>query len=282
MHRFFVSPLQVGDQRVTVVDASDITHISRVLRLRVGDEMLVCNGQQEDYRCVLESIEPKRITAKILEKTPSQGESPYQVTLFQGVPKQGKLDTVVQKCTELGASTFVPVFMARSVTEDTGRFNKKKERLQTIAETAAKQCGRGRIPQVQDALNFGAMVDRLGDFDLVLFPYENEEGHTLKIAMGRFLTETLQETANLQEGENPLEASAENQKKPFSDEDKRKALEGRSIALVIGPEGGFALEEAAILQNLPNCACVTLGHRILRTETAGMATLAMLVYALEL
>ena len=167
------------------------------------------------------------------------------MTFFQGVPKQGKMDLIVQKNVELGVKNIVPVFMDRTVVNDKSKFSKKLERYNTIGAEAAKQCQRGTLPIVEDAIEFDQLMDRLKDFDLVLFPYENEDNRNMKNA--------LRELKNKPE----------------------------SVAVIIGPEGGFSDSEADRLKS-EDVECVSLGKTILRTETAGIAALSMIMYELEM
>lgn len=257
MHRFFVDKAAVGAAYIEITDKENVGHISRVLRLRPEDRIIVSDGEGWDYLCALEEITKQSVLARIEDKQKNATEPMARVTLYQGVPKGGKLDLTVQKCIELGVAGIVPVFMKRSVTADKGNFAKKTDRLRAIAEAAAKQSGRGLIPDVGDAVVFRDMMAALEAYPLVVFPYENEEGTTLKDAL----------LGARRAGILPAQGALE---QPVD------------IAVVIGPEGGFAEEEAASLKQLPNCCCVSLGKRILRTETAGMAALSMLLYELEL
>ena len=178
-----------------------------------------------------------------------------KVTLYQGVPKASKLETVVQKTVELGINRIVPVFMARTVVSDKGNFAKKRDRLQKIADEAVKQCKRGIIPEVAEAIGFTDLIGELKseDYDIILVCYEDEKGYTIKDAL-RY------------------------------DMEGTSLKKGGKVALVIGPEGGFEREEVEqILDEFHRKACaVTLGKTILRTETAGPAALAMIMYELEL
>ena len=257
MHRFFVEQAAIGAAFIEITAKEDVGHITRVLRLRPGERILVADGEGWEYLCVLEEVTKQSVTARIEDKQKNATEPVYRVTLYQGIPKGSKLDVTVQKCIELGVSRIAPVFMKRSVTSDKGNYGKKTDRLRAIAEAAAKQCGRGMIPPVEDAITFTEMMEDLAHYPLVVFPYENENGETLKDAL----------LAARSEGVLPAEG---------------EPAEPVEIALVIGPEGGFADEEAEALKQMPTCCCVSLGRRILRTETAGMAALAMLLYELEL
>lgn len=259
MHRFFVEKAAVGAAQIEITSQEDVGHISRVLRLTPGDRILVSDGEGWDYLCVLEEVSKQVVTARIEDKQKNATEPSLEIVLYQGVPKGGKLDVTVQKCIELGVSRIVPVFMKRSVVSDKGHFGKKAERLRAIAQAAAKQSGRGVIPSIGDAMDFRGMAEELSGYSLVLFPYENEEGTTMKDA----LTEARRSGL-------------------FSAKTQQTGEERPKIAVVIGPEGGFADEEAEALKQLPACRCVSLGKRILRTETAGMAALAMILYEIEL
>ena len=242
MNRFFVDAADVGEDRICIRSKEDVKHITKVLRLREGDEIEISDSSQWEYVGQIQSMEDGIIQAKILDKQTFAREPEVQVTL---IPKQSKMESIVQKCTELGIYEFVPVFMERTVVVDKGNFDKKIQRWQKIAAEAVKQCRRGIIPHVEDAVKFRQMVRLLQSFDLVLFPYENETGRTVKDAL--------------------------------------RSLEARpkSIAVIIGPEGGFSDTEAEQLKTL-GADCVSLGRTILRTETAGMAALAMIMYELEL
>ena len=259
MHRFFVERAAVGAAQIEITSKEDVGHISRVLRLSPGDRILVSDGEGWDYLCVLEEVGKQAVTARIEDKQKNATEPSLEIVLYQGIPKGGKLDVTVQKCIELGVSRIVPVFMKRSVVADKGHFSKKAERLRAIAQAAAKQSGRGVVPSIGEALDFHGMTEELNSYPLVLFPYENEEGTTMKDA----LTEARGSGI-------------------FSSETQQAGTARPRIAVVIGPEGGFADEEAEALKQLPACRCVSLGKRILRTETAGMAALAMILYETEL
>ena len=198
-----------------------------------------------EYRAEIVRIEEEEVLLVILDKQKFAREPNLEVTLFQGIPKAGKMESIIQKCVELGVHAIIPVFMERTVVVDKGNFSKKLDRWQKISDEAVKQCKRGMVPQVGRQRPFSEMLDKLRNYDLILFPYENEGDYSIKDCL-RGLAE-----------------------KP------------RSVAIVIGPEGGFSDKEAAALDEA-GAARVTLGKTILRTETAGMAALAMTMYELEL
>lgn len=245
MSRFFVDASDVGDRTIDIVSREDIRHITKVLRLSAGDRIEVSDSAQWEYEAEIISVEDTCVEARILDKQKFAREPQVHVTLFQGIPKQSKMETVIQKCTELGIYSIVPVFTERTVVADKGNFEKKRQRWQKVSAEAVKQCRRGIIPQIGRELKFQQMIQQLSAFDLVVFPYENETGRTIKDSL------------------------------------RGLAQKPEKVALIIGPEGGFSDTEAQTLKDL-GADCVTLGKTILRTETAGLAALSMIMYELEL
>lgn len=245
MSRYFVDPSACSGSHIYLDDKDDIKHITNVLRMKTGDELTVSDTFEWEYTCVIEEIDKQLITLKIVDKQKFSREPGINITLFQGIPKGSKLDDVVRKTTEMGICGIVPVFMDRTVVKDSGTYHKKVARLRTIAKEASKQCQRGSIPEVSDSMSFDEMISALSDYDLVIFPYENEDDKTIKDAL-RSLT-----------------SRPEN------------------AAVIIGPEGGFSDNEACTIKKT-NAHTVTLGSTILRTETAGIVALAMMMYELEL
>ena len=245
MSKFFVCPENVTSDVIIIDNKDDVKHMTGVLRMKVGDEITVSDQDLWEYKAEILAMEKDSVTAKITDRQKLSSEPEIRVTLFQGVPKSGKVDDVTRKCTEMGIDTIVPVFMKRSVVKDTGSYRKKVQRFRTIAAEASKQCKRSVIPTVKDAMTFKEMLPALKAFDKVILPYEEESGRTMKDAL-RSLEE-----------------------KP------------KNLAVIIGPEGGFAEEEAKAIVEAGGIA-VTLGKTILRTETAGPAALAMIMYELEL
>ena len=253
MSRFFVAPEQVGAQTITIEDRSDLHHMLKVLRLQPGDEVDISDGAAWEYRARIDWIDSEQAQLTILDKQSFAAEPVTEVTLYQGIPKQGKMETIVQKCVELGVHRIVPVFMDRTVVVDKGKFGRKIERWQKVSAEAVKQCKRGIIPQVEDAMRMSEVPAQLGAYDLVLIPYENEEGTTIK--------DVLRQAAGDNAG--------------------LKKAAPRRVAVLIGPEGGFSEAEVrAVLE--AGGHSVSLGKTTLRTETAGMAAIAMIMYELEL
>lgn len=226
----------------------------RVLRLSEGDEVDVSDTVEWEYRGRIVSLTETEAQLEIIDKQSFSGEPDIDITLFQGIPKQGKMETIVQKCVELGVKEIVPVFMDRTVIVDRGNFGKKVQRWNKVSAEAVKQCRRGVIPEVCEPLKMKDVYPLFDDYDLVLFPYENEKGRTIK--------------------EELLEALS-----PIYIEITGNILE--KIAVIIGPEGGFSEEEAREIVSRGGKS-VSLGRRILRTETAGMAAIAMIMYEMEL
>jgi len=245
MSKFFVDYHDVKDSTIRITDPDDRKHMIKVLRLGVGDTISVSDKVQFEYAAEIIAVEKEYIEARILDKQKFAREPELKITLFQGIPKQGKMETIIQKTVELGVYSIVPVFTDRTVVIDHGNFHKKIERWQKISDEAVKQCKRGIIPQIQREMTFQDMINDLVKYDLIIFPYENEENHTIK--------------------------------------DCLRNLSGKpkKAALIIGPEGGFSDSEAKLLIK-SGAHSVSLGKTILRTETAGMAALAMAMYELEL
>ena len=243
MPKFFIDTKDI-DKSTVILNGDNMHHLINVLRKSVGDIVSVCDKSGYDYECVIREIKKDSVILDITDKTGSVSEPSVKITLFQGLPKGDKLSLIVEKCVEAGIFDIVPVSMARSVVKLSKKdFLKKKERLTKISLSAAKQSGRGIVPEVSDLCDFGEMLSHLKDYDLVVFPYEEAKDVTLKTVL--------------------------------------KDFKGEKIAVIIGPEGGFSTDEVEKLKNL-KITPVTLGTRILRTETAGLATVFNILYELEL
>lgn len=240
MHRFFTDLSSIKDDKV-FISGDDAHHISKVLRLKEDDEIIVCDKAGTDYLCSIKTIEKDMVQAWILKKEIASSEPPIEITLYQGVPKGDKLETVIQKCVELGAVRIVPVAMKRSVAVIKDK-EKKKERMQRIALEASKQCQRSKVPEVMEVMSFKEAISHAQKNDLKLLPYEAEDEKKLK--------DILLENKN-----------------------------SKTIAVFIGPEGGFDDEEIKIAGE-NGFATVTLGPRIMRTETAPIACIAAVMYEL--
>ena len=244
MYHFFVTPEQVKDAEIRIV-GSDVNHIKNVLRMKNGEELQISDGNNKKYLCEIASMTSDEVCLQIKEELMSDTELPSKIYLFQGLPKSDKMELIVQKAVELGVYEIIPVATKRAVVKlDDKKADKKVERWNSIAESGAKQSGRNVIPKVQRVMSFKEAIQYAKTLDVVLIPYELAEG--------------MDETRKVVEA----------------------ILPGQSIGVFIGPEGGFETVEV-------DCAIesgakvITLGKRILRTETAGLTTLSILMYHLE-
>lgn len=264
MHRFFVSDINEADKEVTIT-GQDVNHIANVLRLSVGDEITVSDGSSRDYLCSITAIDTKNdknVIAEIIDVFDSNAELPADIYLFQGFPKGDKFETIIQKCVELGVHEIIPVMMDRTVVQlDDKKRVKKISRYQGIAEAAAKQSRRGIIPDIKSFMSFKEAVKYSRDIsDIILVPYESAEGMPYSREVIRGIVNSVHEKEN----------------SPVSDDNNRKY----SVAVFIGPEGGFANSEIELLKD-SDAKIISLGHRILRTETAGMNIISVLGFNLD-
>ncbi len=244
MHHFFVTQEQVKENYI-VIEGSDVNHIKNVLRMKVGEELEISDGNSKKYLCEIKELSSEEITALIKMELKVDTELPSKIYLFQGLPKSDKMELIVQKAVELGVYEIIPVATKRAVVKlDDKKASKKIERWQAIAEGGAKQSGRNVIPEVKHVMPFKEAVQYAKSLDVVLVPYELAEG--------------MAETKSLISSIQP----------------------GQSVGFFIGPEGGFETSEVEYaIEN--GAKAITLGKRILRTETAGLTTLSILMYHLE-
>lgn len=246
MPRFFVRSSQIENGHVTIL-GDDAHHISRSLRMAKGEEITVSDMQRNEYRCRLEEFLPDRVLATILETEKGDTEPPFELILFQALPKGDKLDTVIQKAVECGASTIVPFESERCIVHlKIEAEAHKTERRQRIATEAAKQSGRGILPAVLPSVTFEAMLQAAHNADITLFCYEGDG----TVPIGRLLSGITPEKV-------------------------------RRIAVVIGSEGGFSLNEVERAREA-GFLLTGLGKRILRTETAATFALAAISAVTEL
>lgn len=244
MQQFFAEPSWIRENKI-FMQGSDVNHIRNVLRMKSGEDVRVNDGRGKTYLCCISSYEEQTAVLDILKGLDSDTELPSRIILFQGLPKGDKMEWIVQKAVELGAYSIVPFAAKRSVVKlDEKKAAKKQARWQLIAKGAAEQSGRGIIPEVSTVRTFAEALGMAGDLDVVLIPYELEEG--------------MKETARVLEN---IEC-------------------GQSVGIFIGPEGGFEEEEVERAK-AAGAHAVTLGKRILRTETAGLTALSILMYHLE-
>ena len=244
MHHFFVSLNQIDDKYVTIT-GGDVNHIKNVLRMKVDEELLVSNGQDKDYYCKIEAISDDEIKALILDEEFEGTELPTELYLFQGLPKSDKMELIIQKAVELGVKEIIPVATKRCVVKlDDKKEASKIKRWQAISESAAKQSRRTIIPEISSVMSFKEAINRAKEFELGIIPYENFKD--------------MKETKEV----------------------LSKVQKGIKIGIFIGPEGGF--EESEVQYALDNgIHPISLGKRILRTETAGLAIVSVLMFQLE-
>lgn len=244
MFQFFVDADRIGKDTISII-GEDVNHIKNVLRMKPGTQVRISNMEDKDYICELLELKDDEVIAKIVDVDEEGTELPSKVYLFQGLPKADKMETVIQKNVELGVYSIVPVSMKRCVVKlDAKKAKSKKERWQKIAESAAKQSKRMIIPTLDEVKTLKEAVEFAKTLDVILLPYENASGmEKTKEIIGHI--------------------------KP-----------GQSVGIFIGPEGGFEDEEVSFLENA-GAQVISLGKRILRTETAGMALMAVLMYSLE-
>ena len=248
MPKFFVNEEQIDKNKIQIT-GSDVNHIKNVLREKIGNKITICNTlTAQDYICEITKIQEESICCNIVEKLETNVETNIKVTIFQGLPKSDKMELVIQKSVELGVYDITPVEMKRCVVKLNEKDKIKKiQRWQKISEVAAKQCGRGIIPQINNVVNIKNICNLCKEYDIVLLAYENEKENTIK-----------QELENI--------------KKINKDELK--------IAIIIGPEGGIDNAEAKQLSDA-GAKIITLGKRILRTETVALNVLSVIMYELE-
>jgi 16S rRNA (uracil1498-N3)-methyltransferase len=244
MYHFFVEPEQITQETIQI-EGTDVNHIRNVLRMKTGEKVLISDGSDVDYYCVIEELDTQYVVLHIEERKEAGRELSSKIYLFQGLPKNDKMELIIQKAVELGVYEVIPVSMKRCVV----KLDKKKEasrlkRWSDISKEAAKQSKRNQIPNIHEVLTYREALSYARELDIKLIPYE--------LATGMGTTKEI------------LSSIEENQ----------------SIAIFIGPEGGF--EEVEIQEGLElGFQPITLGRRILRTETAGLTALAILMYHLE-
>lgn len=246
MSKFFVKPEQIKNDNI-IIDGDDVNHILNVLRMKKDDEIQVCNQVTgENYNAKITQYTKNEVNCEIIEKISKITESNVHITLFQGLPKFEKMELIIQKNTEVGVNNIVPVIMERTVVKlDEKVASKKLDRWQKIAEIAAKQSMRDIIPNIKSIIKTKE-IDVDG-YDVVLVAYENEEHNMLKAELKKLESQNKQEY---------------------------------NIAIVIGPEGGISEKEIELLDE-KNVKFVSLGKRILRTETAGLVMAGNILYELE-
>ena len=243
MYHFFVGEEQIGGENA-YIEGSDVKHIVNVLRMKTGEKLLISVKGDWDYLCKIVDIETDRVNLKVLESM-EQRELPVNITLLQGIPKSDKLEMIIQKAVELGVSEIIPVKTKRVVVKiEEKKLSAKLNRWNAIAESAAKQSKRSIIPKISEPQSIDNALEIVKDFDVKLIPYENADS----IDKTRRILDNMDKTGN--------------------------------ISVFIGPEGGFEEDEVKKAIDL-GFEVITLGKRILRTETAGLALLSNIMIRLE-
>lgn len=245
MARFFVTKDNISDNIITI-SGKDAFHIARSLRMAVEDTLTICDENGTEYFSKLTRIRDDECLAEIISESEGSTESPVDITLYMAYPKGDKLETVVQKSVELGVSGIIPFESSRCIKRPAAeKLDKITDRLSKIAEEAAKQCGRSKLPQVSKMLKFPEVISKIPNYDLALFCYEGEGAASLKATLNGY------------------------------------GKKSGKIAVIIGSEGGFSKEEAETITSA-GAKCVNLGPRILRCETAPDYCLSAISYHFEL
>ena len=243
MYQFFVEDGQISETNI-VIEGSDVNHIKNVLRMKCGEKIRISSNSGRNFYCSVAEITDNFVRADVIEEVEDDTELPNKIYLFQGLPKSDKMELIIQKAVELGAYEVIPVAMKNCVVKlEEKKAASKVSRWQEIAKSAAKQSKRSLIPSVHMPLPYKLAVEKAKELDVVLVPYENERG--------------MQATREVVEAIRP----------------------GQTVGIFIGPEGGFDPTEVELVKE--EAHLISLGNRILRTETAGLATLSMLIYQLE-
>ena len=248
MHKFFTPKDFINNDEAKIL-GDDVKHIYRVLRLEEGDKVIINNCAGEEFLGEISNITKQEVSLKIIEKLNTNNESAVKIYLFQGLPKAQKMDLIVQKGTELGVLEFIPTITERVDVKLKGEF-KKLDRLNRIALEAAKQSKRSIIPTVTEPISFNDAIDRMKSMDLVIVPYENAQNFGIKTLINKFRNENVDLSSIVK------------------------------IGIFIGPEGGIEDFEIEKLKN-EGAYIVTLGNRILRTETAGFVAASLIQYELS-
>ena len=244
MQQIFVNSNRIIDNRICV-EGNDAKHLIKVCRIQIGEEVRVSTSDEENYLCKVSNVEENQLELSIVEKVATT-ELPCRIRLYQAIPKGDRMETIIEKCTELGVFEIIPVEMKYCVVKlDDKKKVKKTIRYQSIAESAAKQSKRSIIPRVKQVMTFKEAIADSSDSDIIIVPYENKNGMKSRNDVLNIL--------NL----------------------------NQTISVFIGPEGGFDSGEIEALEKLDNSEIISLGKRILRTDTAAITTVAMVMLEVE-
>lgn len=245
MPKFFINNSQIKGNNIYII-GQDVNHIVNVLRLNIGNNINICDtSSTQNYICRIKKIYKDKVDCEIIEKEEENTEPNVQLTICQGIPKGEKMELIIQKNTELGVKNIIPIKMSRCISKiEEKKESKKILRWQKIAEVAAKQSGRNIIPNIENSMTVKELSNKIKEYDIVLLAYEQEERNTLKNELRKLKKDDIK------------------------------------IAVIIGPEGGIEQEELNVLKN-GGAKIITLGKRILRTETVGIVVTSIIMYELE-
>lgn len=244
MYHFYTDKANISEKTISIF-GEDVNHIKNVLRMKEGEEIIICDSEGTDYHSKIVSLGKDEVVAEILDSGISEAELPFRVHLFQGLPKKDKMEMIIQKSVELGVHEIIPVMTRRVIVklDDKKKEEAKIKRWQAISESAAKQSGRGIIPHISGCMSFKEALSKAQKMDKILIPYENADSSPLGMKASRELLQNIPE--------------------------------GSDVAVFIGPEGGFESEEVEEAIS-SGASAISLGKRILRTETAGMMLLSVI------
>lgn len=244
MYHFYTDKANISEKTISIF-GEDVNHIKNVLRMKEGEEIIICDSEGTDYHSKIVSLGKDEVVAEILDSGISEAELPFRVHLFQGLPKKDKMEMIIQKSVELGVHEIIPVMTRRVIVkiDDKKKEESKIKRWQAISESAAKQSGRGIIPHISGCMSFKEALSKAQKMDKILIPYENADSSPLGMKASRELLQNIPE--------------------------------GSDVAVFIGPEGGFEPEEVEEAIS-SGASAISLGKRILRTETAGMMLLSVI------
>ncbi|RTE08493.1 16S rRNA (uracil(1498)-N(3))-methyltransferase [Paenibacillus whitsoniae] len=248
MQRYFLPPEQFSANGLTVlIEGDDAHHLMRVMRAEEGDEVICSNGQDREVLVRLTELDKGRVTGTVVQELPMNAEAAVQVWIAQSLPKGDKMELIIQKGTEIGAARFLPFLSERTIVQyDAKKEAKRTERWQKIAKEAAEQAHRNRVPQIESVYTWKQLLQRAKEADVAWICYEKEDGQQLRPA---------------------IQAAV----------DAGRLAPGKSVLIAVGPEGGFTEQEIQQAEDA-GFRSVSLGARILRTETAAMVGLTCLLY----
>lgn len=248
MRKFFVESKQINDNQI-IIDGEDVNHIKNVLRLAIGEKIKICDKDASiNYVSEIVEITNQEVRCMIIEEVKGEAEGNVELHIYQGLPKADKMELIIQKGTELGISKYVPVKLSRCIVKLDGKDEIKKiDRWQKISEAAAKQSGRDLVPEITNLKSIKEVSELIKEYDLFLVAFEEEKENSIKNELLKI----------------------------------KDTLDNYKIAVLVGPEGGLQKDEVSYLEE-NGAKVITLGNRILRTETVAMYIASVIMYELEM